>query len=62
MDSRKPLRPNFQNGGMKKVPKEAAAPKRSYVTTAGIGETPGVKGSFRPKVLKTVEKIGLDTV
>ena len=36
MDSRKPLRPNFQKGGMKKVLEEEIAAKSNYVTTAGI--------------------------
>ena len=48
MDSRKPLRPNFRKGGMKKVLEEEMAAKNNYATTAGIrvGESAGAKTSF----------------
>ena len=36
MDSRKPLRPNFRKGGMKKVLEEELAARSNYATTAGI--------------------------
>ena len=61
MDSRKPLRPNYRNKGMKKVLEETIAPQRNYATTAGIriGQTFAMKGS---EVSLTVKKTGLDVV
>ena len=58
MDSRKPLRPNFRKGGMKKVLEEELAARSNYATTAGIcvGESSGAKASFWPEVLENTEK------
>ena len=58
MDSRKPLRPNFRKGGMKKVLEEATTAKRNYATTAGIrvGESSGAKASFWLEVVEIPEK------
>ena len=48
MDSRKPLRPNYRNGGMNKEVKVTTTPQRNFVVTTGIrvGESSRVKGSF----------------
>ena len=58
MDSRKPLRPNFRKGDMKKVLEKEIAAKSNYVKTAGIhvGESSGAKASFWPEVLENTEK------
>jgi hypothetical protein len=59
MDSRKPLRPNFRKGGMKKVLEEEIAAKNNYATTVVIrvGESAEVKTSFWPVALEITEKI-----
>ena len=48
MDSRKPVRPNFWKGSMKKVLKEELAARSNYATIVGIcvGESSGAKASF----------------
>ena len=57
MDSRKLLRPNYRNGGMKKEVEATTTPQRIFEVTAGIrvGETSGVKGSFWPAIVRTAE-------
>ena len=58
MDSRKPLRPNFRKGGMKKILEEEIAVKSNYATTAEIcvGESFGAKTSFEPELLENPER------
>ena len=64
MDSHKPLRPNFRNGGMKKELEETVTPQRNYATTVGIrvGEGSGVKGTFWPEIIDAAETSVTDVV
>ena len=63
MESRKPLRPNFRKGGMKKVLEEETT-ARNYAMAAGIrvGEKSEPKTSFWPGVLETMEMSGVEEV
>ena len=64
MDSRKPLRPNFRKGGMKKILEEEISAKNNYATTAGIrvGESSGTQASFWPEVLEISKRADHDEV
>ena len=59
LDSRKPIQPNYRNGGMKKEFEGIMTPQGNYSTTAGIhvGEASGGKGTFWPEVIQ----MGIDT-
>ena len=64
MDSHKPLRPNYWNGGIKKDLEETMIPQSNYVTTTGICVWEGsrVKGTFWPEIINATETSVNDVV